>query len=69
VDLPEPDGPTTAVDRPAMNSTVTDSSAVTVAAPVPYHLLIPTARAAVAVAVPRKPVMRRSSAGRRPTHP
>ncbi len=35
VDLPEPDGPITAVNSPVYSSTVTSSRAVTVASPVP----------------------------------
>ena len=35
VDLPDPDGPITAVNRPRSNSTLTPSSARTATSPVP----------------------------------
>ena len=35
VDLPEPDGPMMAVNRPRVNSTSTDRSAVTAVSPEP----------------------------------
>jgi hypothetical protein len=49
VDLPEPDGPMMAVNLPVSNDTVTPSSALTCASPVPYTL---RASMAPAAAVP-----------------
>ena len=46
VDFPDPDGPTTAVNRPLTKATDTSSNALTWAGPAPYVLLIPTARTA-----------------------
>ena len=46
VDLPDPDGPITAVNRPRWNSTLTPSSARTATSPLPYVLTRSTARAA-----------------------
>src|SRR5690606_10012190 len=46
VDLPEPDGPMMAVNRPASKPTVTASSAITAVGPDPYTLAASTARAA-----------------------
>ena len=46
VDFPDPDGPMMAVYRPAMNSTVTRSSARTSTSPLPYILTASSVRAA-----------------------
>ena len=46
VDLPDPDGPITAVNRPRWNSTLTPSSARTATSPLPYVFTRSTARAA-----------------------
>ena len=46
VDLPDPDGPMTAVKRPRSNVTSMPASAWTVACPVPYVLRRSTACAA-----------------------
>ena len=51
VDLPDPDGPMIAVNRPAGNSTVTSSRAVTAVSPVPYTLIACSARTAAPVLV------------------
>ena len=48
VDLPEPDGPMIAVNRPAANSTVTSSMARTAVSPEPYTLVACSARATAA---------------------
>jgi hypothetical protein len=58
VDLPEPDGPITAVNDPVAISMLTPSSAVTAAGPLPYRLTRFSVRAACAatsaiIAVPR----------------
>src|ERR671922_125326 len=45
VDLPEPDGPMMAVNRPVGNSTVTSSIARTAVSPAPYTLVACSARA------------------------
>ncbi len=47
VDLPDPDGPMTAVKRPRAMSTSTESRASTVVSPEPYALVSARARAAV----------------------
>ena len=47
VDLPEPDGPITAVNSPPVNATDMLSSAVTRVSPHPYTFVTPSARAAV----------------------
>src|ERR1051326_9273037 len=57
VDLPEPEGPMTAVKRPAGSATVTPSRARTAASPRPYCLTAATARAAGAVVMLRVPVV------------
>ena len=46
VDFPDPDGPITAVKRPRSKVTLTPARAWTVASPVPYVLVSPTAYAA-----------------------
>ena len=46
VDLPEPDGPMIAVNRPRSNSALTPRSATTCASPVPYTFHTSFARAA-----------------------
>src|SRR5215213_8031633 len=51
VDLPEPDGPITAVKRPFCTSTLTPPSAVTVVSPDPYTLVSAAVRAAAGAAV------------------
>ena len=51
VDLPDPDGPMIAVNRPAGNSTVTSSRAVTAVSPAPYTLTACSARTALRRAV------------------
>src|SRR5262249_45685686 len=48
VDLPEPDGPMMAVNRPAGTCMLTPRSATTCASPVPYTFQTSTARAATA---------------------
>jgi hypothetical protein len=52
VDLPEPDAPMTAWNRPAVNVMSTLSSAVTAASPLPYTLLRPMAWRAGTVVLP-----------------
>src|SRR5262249_48922759 len=49
VDLPDPEGPITAVKRPRSNSTLTPSSAPTATSPLPYVLTRSMARAAAEV--------------------
>ena len=51
VDLPEPDGPMTAVNRPRSKATLTPARACTAACPVPYVLRRSTECAAGAVCV------------------
>ncbi len=46
VDFPDPDGPITAVKRARSNSTLTLSSAMAIASPLPYVFVKSTARAA-----------------------
>ncbi|GIJ23732.1 hypothetical protein Vlu01_43560 [Micromonospora lutea] len=46
VDLPEPDGPMIAVNRPRSNSALTPRSAMTWASPLPYTFHTSLARAA-----------------------
>lgn len=72
VDLPEPEGPITAVYRPRAMSTSTASRASTCVSPEPYAFVRPLARAATAVSLatpvpptptplPSKPVVHRAS--------
>src|SRR5438552_2905912 len=51
VDLPDPDGPLIAVNRPARHSTVPSSGAVTAVPAVPYTLTACSARTAALVLV------------------
>ncbi len=51
VDLPDPEGPITAVNSAVTKSTVTPSRAAMVAEPAPYSLRRSIARAAIAVPV------------------
>src|SRR5690349_19439801 len=51
VDLPEPDGPTIAVNSPAGNVTLTLSTAVTVVSPSPYTFTNSSARTAWVVVI------------------
>src|SRR3954447_1054853 len=59
VDLPEPDGPMTALNPPRGNSTLTPLRAATAVPPVPYVLTSSCARAAsvVVVVIPRHEVV------------
>jgi hypothetical protein len=52
-DLPDPDGPTIAVTRPAGNSLSTPVSAVTSASATAYTLVTPEQTAAMAIALTR----------------
>ena len=63
VDLPEPEGPMTAVNRPRAMSTSTESRASTAVSPEPYALVRPRARAAIPSASARPGSVLRSSCG------
>jgi hypothetical protein len=51
VDFPEPDGPITAIRRPAGTASVTSSSARTAASPVPYNFVARAADAALVATI------------------
>ena len=68
VDLPDPEGPTTAVKVPGRTSRSTRSSARTARSPSPYVLVTPSSRTAVAVVVVEPPAGAEASRCRRTCH-